>query len=233
MSELQVVALTMARNDGNRAGFKPFQQLCISSNVCITKAHFEQIRTAELAGPADSLDARQRPASRPAIGSAKRDIRYVKHPDTKRWYPVSYIVVLLALRMWPAFGVTYRDGNTDNNHITNLIIATRADAQRHTERQQLTPEARAKGNANQDHSATMTEHWRTIRGTDEEARRHDGLNRRKAMTVEWALSFCADMEAMTVEGKRISKKAKRTWDRARIIVLAAETAPPGLSVCSL
>jgi hypothetical protein len=168
-----------------------------------------------------------------AIGSAKRGIRYVKHPATKRWYPVAYVVILLATRTWPAFGVLYRDPTLPPeriNHVTNLVPATKDDANAHAARQRLTTEQRRRGGSASDGGKAMKRHWSTIRGTDEEARRHDGLNRRKAMTVEWALSFCADMEAMTAEGNRISKKAKRTWDRARVIVLAAETAPLGLSV---
>jgi hypothetical protein len=168
---------------------------------------------------------------KPARGSRnKAGARYIKHPDSTKRFPVAYVVLTLATRQWPEYGAVYRDNDPDNNHITNLMPATKDEAARHTDNQRLTREDRSKGNANQDHSATMKDHWRAIRGTDEEAARHDGLNRRKAMTVEWALSFCADMEAMAAEGKRISKKAKRTWDRARIIVLAAETHPPGLSV---
>jgi hypothetical protein len=160
---------------------------------------------------------------KPAIGSAKKAGRYVKHPDTGRWHPVAYVVILLALRTWPAFGVTYRDGDKDNNHITNLVPATKDDAERHAERQRLTTEQRRRGGSTSDGGKAMKRHWSTIRGTDEEAARHAGLNKRKAMTVEWARGFCADMEAMTAEGQRISKRAKRTWDRAKVIVLAASS----------
>jgi hypothetical protein len=162
--------------------------------------------------------------NKPAIGSAKKAGRYVRHPDTGRWYPVAYVVILLATRTWPAFGVLYRDPTLPPerlNHVSNLVLGSRDDVDHHTERQTLTQAAQSKGGSASDGGKAMTAHWRMIRGTDEEIRRHDGLNKRKAMTVEWARSFCADMEAMTTEGLRISKKAKRIWDRARAILAAA------------